>query len=71
MPEAPLSPSGKITAADISPSLPDIPLTEELEKVKSASDAAKPATTPAPPQQAKPEDEFEALARRFEALKRR
>lgn len=69
--EAPLSTADKFTVDEGAPKLPDLPPIEGSEKPKAAPDTAKSAATPAPAQQAKPEDEFEALARRFEALKRR
>ena len=69
--EAPLPVVDKFTADEGAPKLPDLPPTEGPEKPKTVPDTAKSAATPAPAQQTKPEDEFEALARRFEALKRR
>ena len=52
------------------PALPDSPPTEDMDKGKaSRKNTASPASLPPPPKS--PEDEFEALAKRFEALKRR
>ena len=65
------------------PKLPDVPSTEDEgagSNVKPSTTTSTPAktgagggVTPAPkqPPPAKPEDEFEALAKRFEALKKR
>ncbi|KAK7686613.1 hypothetical protein QCA50_010213 [Cerrena zonata] len=63
------------------PKLPDVPPTDESidEKSNTATSAtsatttgaAKASTTAKQPPPPKPEDEFEALARRFEALKKR
>lgn len=62
-------PSGetKLTSpldGDKTPNLPDIPPTEDQPEVKKP---AKPATPPP----TYPEDDFDALTRRFEALKKR
>ena len=51
------------------PKLPDIPPTEDEAKGKSAATAK--SSTPPPIYKAPPEDDFEALTRRFEALKKR
>jgi vacuolar protein sorting-associated protein IST1 len=46
------------------PKLPDIPPTEDSEKDKENATPPKPAPT-------RPQDDFDALAKRFEALKKR
>lgn len=53
------------------PKLPDIPPTEDEAEVKGKSAAAVKSSTPPPMYKAPPEDDFEALTRRFEALKKR
>lgn len=59
--DATLSPDGNKT-----PKLPDIPPTEDETEAKKPAKAATP-----PPIYKAPEDDFDALTRRFEALKKR
>jgi vacuolar protein sorting-associated protein IST1 len=54
-----------------SPKLPDIPPTEDEGETKSKTAATRKASTPPPKYNAPPEDDFDALTRRFEALKKR
>lgn len=61
--EPPLLADVKATAANV-PALPELPPTDDSDK-----GTASPAPLPPPPKE--PEDEFAALAKRFEALKRR
>lgn len=61
--EPPLIADVKATAANV-PALPELPPTDDSDK-----GTASPARLPPPPKE--PEDEFAALAKRFEALKRR
>jgi len=51
------------------PKLPDIPPTED--EVETKGKPAGKAHTPPPVYKTPPEDDFEALTRRFEALKKR
>jgi len=53
------------------PKLPDIPPTEDEADAEGKPAAADKAPTPPPVNKAPPEDDFEALTRRFEALKKR
>ena len=58
-----------LTGGRKTPKLPDLPPTED-EGDKGKPAAAGKAATP-PPVYKAPEDDFEALTRRFEALKKR
>jgi len=53
------------------PKLPDIPPTEDEVEAKGKPAAKAKSPTPPPVYKAPPEDDFEALTRRFEALKKR
>ncbi|KAH8110584.1 DUF292-domain-containing protein [Phellopilus nigrolimitatus] len=63
--ELPLLEKGEKT-----PKLPDIPPTEDSDVSKPVSKPASSNMVPAPPRPKSPEDEFTALTKRFEALKR-
>jgi len=53
------------------PKLPDIPPTEDAEAKGKPAATTKSSTPPPVYNKAPPEDDFEALTRRFEALKKR
>lgn len=51
------------------PKLPEVPVEETAPRVEKSAGLASPPADP--PAKAPPEDEFTALAKRFEALKKR
>lgn len=53
------------------PNLPDIPPTEDEDDGKGKATKTTKAATPPPTYTAPPEDDFDALTKRFEALKKR
>jgi len=63
--------SGPLASGRRTPKLPDIPPTEDEAETDGKPAAADKAPTPPPVYKAPPEDDFEALTRRFEALKKR
>ncbi|THH09337.1 hypothetical protein EW145_g2093 [Phellinidium pouzarii] len=69
--EPPLLDKSKFVADDDSPKLPDILPTEDPDKSGPEPKALGSTPAPAPPRPKSPEDEFTALAKRFEALKTR
>jgi len=62
---------GPSTGGRRTPKLPDIPPTEDEAGAKGRPAATTKSPTPPPMYRAPPEDDFEALTRRFEALKKR
>jgi len=69
--ESALSDPGPLAGGRRTPKLPDIPPTEDEVDAKGKPPAAAKSSTPPPVYKAPPEDDFQALTRRFEALKKR
>jgi len=67
----PSDPSVPLAGGRRTPKLPDIPPTEDEAEGKGKLTTTAKSFTPPPVYKAPPEDDFEALTRRFEALKKR
>ena len=67
--DMPVAVGQKIAAEEKVPSLPAIPPTEESDKSKPSAKASDTTTAPSKPKTY--EDEFDLLAKRFDALKKR
>jgi vacuolar protein sorting-associated protein IST1 len=70
LPTTPETPA-PLTDERKTPKLPDLPPTEDEIEAKGKPAVAGKMSTPPPVPKAPPEDDFEALTRRFEALKKR